>query len=84
MNTEQGCVILFTDRRTGSERYGCLDEDAPPWTMNQPTPTIKLVKTLDEAKLSPILDETFAAARAQRFADLHPGVTYRILRPFQK
>jgi hypothetical protein len=53
MNTEQGCVILFTDRRTGSERYGCLDEDAPPWTMNQPTPTIKLVKTLDEAKLSP-------------------------------
>jgi hypothetical protein len=75
----RGCVVQFTDRRSGGERaWGCFGEAS--WTMSQPIDTLKLVSTFEEAVLSPIFDETFAVARAQTIADLR-GWNYKIVVP---
>lgn len=79
---QKGCVVLFTDNRTGREEFGRLKTSS--WTPNQQTPEIEIVSTLDEAILHPFLDETLATARAQRRVEMNQHLTFKILHPFKK
>jgi hypothetical protein len=66
------------DRKAGQEWYGYAKPK--PWGEREGM-SIELTRDLDEAVKSPFQDESQAVALAETKIKLHPGWTFKVLRP---
>jgi hypothetical protein len=75
--SKKGCVLKFTDKRTGQAWYGCQKSEQ--WLIEKEIPSLRYVATFDEAREHPFLVAGYAQALADALMGNCVHVAYQIV-----